>query len=279
MTGSIGTMRAWAMAGLLTGMVAMAVPAAAQDVAPDPGPVTVTGGYDFLNQYMFRGIRQNSTGIAMWPWADVGVAAYSGDGALKSVGVNVGMWNSVHTDSGGGSAAWYEADYYGTVSLGFSAATLATTYTSYTSPDDLFTHVKEVMFKVTAAADRTAGFSPYAAVAFELATEPGRGQADGGLEAGRYLELGVAPSLPVGLATLSIPVKVGLSLSNYYELEGEDNKFGFASVGGLVTVPVASTGWNVHGGVELQGLGKTTKFFNDGDSTQVIGSIGFGFSY
>ena len=38
----------------------------------------------FLNQYMFRGIRQNSTGFATWPAVDLGIAAYSGDGGLKS---------------------------------------------------------------------------------------------------------------------------------------------------------------------------------------------------
>jgi len=44
---------------------------------PNPGALSLSGGIDFLNQYMFRGIRQNSTGFATWPWADLGVAAYS----------------------------------------------------------------------------------------------------------------------------------------------------------------------------------------------------------
>jgi hypothetical protein len=37
--------------------------------------------------------------------------------------------------------------------------------------------------------------------------------------------------------------------------------------------------WNVHGGVEYQALGETTEFFNGGDSSRTIGSIGFGFTY
>ena len=41
---------------------------------------------DFQSTYMFRGIRQHSTGVAAWPWADLGIAAYAGDGAVKSVG-------------------------------------------------------------------------------------------------------------------------------------------------------------------------------------------------
>ena len=66
---------------------------------PNPGAFTLTGGTDFVNRYMFRGIRQNSTGIAIWPWADLGIAAYSGEGGLKSVGINVGTWNSLNTSS------------------------------------------------------------------------------------------------------------------------------------------------------------------------------------
>jgi hypothetical protein len=80
-----------------------------------------------------------------------------------------------------------------------------------------------------------------------------------------------------------VPVKVGLSLGDYYELDGQDNKFGFFSVAGIVTVPLGSTTkfgvWNIHGGAEFQKLGDTTTFFNGGRDHQVVGSIGIGFSY
>jgi hypothetical protein len=62
-----------------------------------------------------------------------------------------------------------------------------------------------------------------------------------------------------------------------------DNKFGYFSVAGLVTVPLGGTtsfgAWNLHGGVEFQALGDTTKALNGGDGQRVIGSIGIGFSY
>jgi hypothetical protein len=78
-------------------------------------------------------------------------------------------------------------------------------------------------------------------------------------------------------------VKVGLSLGDYYELAGVDHGFGFFSVAGIVTVPLGPTtkfgAWNVHGGAEFQKLGDTTAFFNGDDDSQVIGSIGIGFSY
>ena len=78
---------------------------------------------------------------------------------------------------------------------------------------------------------------------------------------------------------------MGFSLSDYYENPetGDDEKFGFFSIAGIVTVPLGGTtsfgAWNMHGGVEYQALGKTTEFFNGGDSSQVIGSFGIGFSY
>lgn len=37
--------------------------------------------------------------------------------------------------------------------------------------------------------------------------------------------------------------------------------------------------WNIHGGVELQALGDTTKAFNGGDGHRFIVSGGLGFSY
>ena len=136
-----------------------------------------------------------------------------------------------------------------------------------------------------------AALKPYALVAFELDTSPGVGQADGGSKAGRYLELGVAPGYSGAKASLSVPVKVGISLAHYYELNTGtaaaplfvDNKFGYVSVAGLVTVPLGGTtsfgAWNLHGGVEFQALGDTTKTFNGGDGHKVIVSAGLGFVY
>jgi len=117
------------------------------------------------------------------------------------------------------------------------------------------------------------------------------GQADGGLHAGTYLEVGGAPGYSMSKIGVAFPVKAGVSLSNYYELHvgtaaaaaTVDHSFGFFSVAGVVTVPLGGTSnfgaWNVHGGVEYQALGETTKAFNGGDSSRVIGSFGIGFAY
>jgi uncharacterized protein (TIGR02001 family) len=277
MLGLSGT-RAWAQA-------------AAEPADPNPGALTITGNFDFLNQYMFRGIRQNSTGMAMWPSFDLGIAAYSGEGGLKSVGINIGTWNSLHTgdtgQDGPSGKLWYESDFYATLGLGFGGGvSLGTTYTAYTSPNNSFSTVKEIMFKL--GVDDSAGLGkaalkPYVIFAFEIDTDVATGQADGGLEAGKYLEFGVSPGYAGSKAAIAVPIKVGMSMGDYYELDGEDNKFGYFSIAGIVTVPLGGTtkfgGWNIHFGGEYQKLGETTKFFNGDESNQFIGSVGFGFSY
>jgi hypothetical protein len=168
--------------------------------------------------------------------------------------------------------------------LGFSnAATLNTAFTAYRSPNDMFTTVKEL--SVGAVVDRPFGrlpLKPYVLAAFELDTEPGIGQLDGGFKSGRYLELGATPVHVIRRIGVAAPVKVGISLSNYYELAGNDHRFGFVSVAGIVTVPLTRStragSLNVHGGVEFQRLGETTKTFNGGDASKTIASIGIGFS-
>ncbi len=142
-------------AAVCTTLILASTPAWAQDAAaadPNPGALTITGSVDFLNQYMFRGIQQNNTGFVTWPAFDLGLAAYSGDGGLKSVGINFGTWNSLHSGNTGSDGPsgkmWYESDFYATLGLGFGGGTsFSTTYTAYTSPNSGFTTVKEIAFK------------------------------------------------------------------------------------------------------------------------------------
>jgi hypothetical protein len=272
---------------------------AAASTDPNTGNITVTGSFDTVSTYVFRGIRQNSTGIALWPAVDLGFAAYSADGRLKSVAINLGSWNSLNTGDTGSDGPtgklWYESDFYSKLTIGFSGSTsLAAFYTAYTSPNNTFTTVKEIAFQFSlddSAYLGRAALKPYALVAVEFGAAPGIGQADGGAHDGRYLELGIAPGYSFPRAFLTMPVKVGVSLHDYYELNVgtpaapvfEDNPFGYASVAALVTVPLGGTttfgDWNVHGGVEFLTLGETTKALNGGDGHRVVGSIGFGFAY
>ena len=275
------TLSAALCAGLLGGFAA---PAAAQDVA-------VTGGVDISNRYMFRGIRQNGTEASIWPFVDAAMPLSSGDGALKAVTLNLGTWNAFHTeiddfvdrDGDVTSNKWYESDLYATLGLGFGTTTLGFTYTSYMSPANLWHNVQELAVKVSvddSAALGKGALKPYGLVAFEL----GDGGADGVSEKGVYVELGVAPGYSTDSVSVAVPVKIGLSAKDYYEFgTGDDAKFGYFSVGGVVTVPVTSN-WNVHGGLELQLYGDRLRavngFGDSGDRRYTgIGSIGIGFSF
>ncbi len=280
----MSSIRIWLLLGLTS---SIAVPARAQQASPSSqGAVAVDAGVAGVSDYMFRGIRQNSTGIAVWPFGNVALTAYSGDRRLQRLTVSLGFWNSLNTGDTGSDGpsgkAWYESRLVGGLELRFGkGVSVAASYTAYTSPNDLFTSAKELGAKL-GLDERTrlgpVSFNPYALVAIEVGTEPGVGQLDGGQKAGRYLEFGAAPRYSAGRATIASPVKVGLSLRDYYELGGEDHTFGFASIGATVTVPLKGTSrfgrWGVHGGVEIQRLGETAQVFNGGDRSKVIGSIG-----
>lgn len=256
--------------------------AGAQTPDPNAGAITLTTAVDFPSVYFFRGIRQESDPkLTTFAAGDVGISLFSGDGGLKSAGVNLGVWNSLHTGTSGSKAEksiHYEEDFYASLSLGFAGGiTVTPTFTAYTSPNAFFGTVQELSFKVAHASK----FAPYGLVAVEL-----KGQADGGANKGTYGEFGVAPSWALGgsAVSLAIPVKVGLSLKDYYELGDTDNKFGFVDAGVLLTVPFTGIpsqygSWNVHGGVNVLGFGDTTKSFNNGDAGQVVVSGGIGMSY
>src|SRR5688500_5117042 len=263
---------------LLVGLALVALGASNASAQVD---LAVTGGLDVTNQYMFRGIRQNTAGASIWPYFDLGIPTFSGDGALKAVTLNLGTWNAFHTQLDDNK--WYESDLYATLGLGFSKGTLSFNYTSYMSPGDYFGHVKE--FGIKAAFDDSAALGkgalkPYALVAFELSDA----SADAGTDKGTYVELGVAPGYAGTRASIAFPIKVGLSAKDYYEFgTGTDSKFGYFSVAGIVTVPMGAN-WNVHGGGEWQTFGENVKNYNafgdDGTRNSAgIVSIGIGFSY
>jgi hypothetical protein len=274
-----------AIAGMMMTVAMLALaprPALAQN-DPNPGALTFTGVFDVPTVYVFRGITQElDPGFTMQPAGDLGIALASGEGGLKSAAVNFGVWHSLQTGSTGSDGPseklHYEEDFYATLGLGFAKSiSLGTTFTAYTSPNAGFNTVKELSFKVSQASR----FNPYGTLAFELS-----GQADGGSNEGTYLELGAGPAFPLKAngPTLTIPVKFGFSLSDYYESGGEDHKFGFFDIGAQISIPFTSVPsnygtWNVHGGVDFFALGDTTKALNDDSSSKVVGLIGIGVSY
>jgi len=277
-----GSARTWRVAAMVcaTGLLLNGPVAAQTSGDPNSGAITLTGSMDVSNAYLFRGIPQDDTGLILWPAADLGLMLKSGSGTVRSITVNVGMWNSLHTGitgaDGPNGKLWYESDFWTSVGVGLPGhVNVSATYTAYTSPNGAFPSVKEVSLR---ASSGVRGTNAYALVAFEL-----EGQADGGAVEGRYLELGAAPSLGLGGLTVAVPVKVGLSLDGYYEGLRGDERFGFFSVGGSVTVPLSNERsrfgrWNVHGGADYVRLGDSNAL-RLGDNTKVIISGGLGLSY
>jgi Bacterial protein of unknown function (Gcw_chp) len=263
-----------AMAQDATAPGAQAQPAAA---APEAKRFTTTGGVDFMTAYMFRGIRQEDHGTIVPPYVDLGIAVG------KGVSLNVGTWNSLHSGPSGHSGkgnAWYEADYYGSATFTAGKFKPGVLFTSYTSPNDAFGTVHELA-GVLAYDDSASAFplSPKVMVATEL-----EGQADGGTGKGTYLELGIRPGLKAAPAlTFYVPVKVGLSLNDYYEGPTGSNRFGYFDTGVLASVPLgflSGTGtWEAHAGVNFLWLGDNMKALNSGDGFKPVGVFGVSFAY
>ena len=248
------------------------------------GALTFTGGLDVPSVYVFRGLLQETDPrLTFSPYGDLNIALHSGNGGFKTAGVKIGVWNSLQTGSSGSDGPsghlHYREDFRAALSLGFGGGlSVSARYAALTSPNNMFITIKEVQLRVATAQM----LNPYGFIAAELTDD---GQADIGAKKGTYLELGLAPSFALGgKAMLTIPAKVGLSLKDYYELAGKDQKYGYFDVGGLLTLPLHGVSesfgrWNVHGGVDVFALGDTAKAFNQNKSSKVVGSFGIGLSY
>ncbi len=271
---------------------ASAAPEQASPAASGPARVTVLAGMDAPSLYLFRGIRQESdAAFTAQPYVDVGFAP------SDRVSVNVGLWNSLHTGSSGtgcdcGVSAWYELDVYASATFTAGRIKPGVLYTAYTSPNDVFLTVHELA--LFASLDDSAlpvPLSPKVTLAMELA---GDGSADQGgapgARRGTYLELAVRPSFALGTssASLAVPARVGLSARNYYEMFDDagvpqDSTFGFFQVGLALGVPLpgaAGGSWELHGGVDLYSFGDNIlRAYNNGERTQVVGSVGISASF
>lgn len=156
------------------------------------------------------------------------------------------------------------------------------------SPNDRFRTVQELALSLgynDAGLLGPFALNPSLLVAFELA-----GQADAGRHRGVYLQLGVAPGVTLlektrTPVTITFPLLVGLSLSEYYEFgTGRDSTFGYFSGGvsaavGLGFVPAAFGSWQLKGGVSVLTLGDNLRRVNNRDDVEVIGTLGLAFAY
>ena len=262
---------------------------------PNTGRVSINAGVDWTTAYFFRGIKQETEDLILQPYGEVSFKLVENAGALTSLSLTPGIWNSIQTGPTSESPiasdpkVWYEFDGYVRLSaVLWEDLTTYALYTAYTSPSGAFGTVQEIAFGVGYNDAKLLGpfaLNPSFLVAFEL-----DGQADAGADKGIYAQIGIAPGYtfladsPYPIA-VSVPLAVGLSLSDYYEFgTGSDDTFGYFSGGVTATVPLAFIPpgfgkWLIKGGVQVLYLGDNLKTINDGDRTQVIGTVGLVFTY
>ena len=292
----IGKSRQAFKAAAVVFCLASASPALA---GPNTGKISLTGGFDFVTAYVFRGIMQERNGLIWEPYLTVTGNLYSvedydlgRDGPVSSVSLFGGTWNSLQSAQTGGTdgndPVFYETDWYGGANFGlFNKATAGVSYVAYTSPSDAFRTIQEVDLNFSLDdSDWLGAFAlyPSAVVAYEF---------DGmalGTKKGAYLQLGIRPtweaikseSYPI---TLAFPVLTGLSLDNYYETDGSNNEtWGFTSFGVQGSVPLAFMGenygaWAFTMGATLYTFNHNLQEINDDDDPWVVGQAGITVTY
>lgn len=243
-----------------------------------------TLGVDVTTAYYWRGYLCEDSGLIAQPYADLALDVWRGEDA--TVSLLLGTWHSIHgmaTDAGvsGSSRYWYEADFYAGAALVLGDVTVEARYSVYTSPSDAWDALREVSLSL--AYDDSEPLGAWAlSPTVLLGVETGPASIDGGRN-GVFLQLGVSPGFSFDLGPLkevemTFPAAVGLSLSNYFEGDGSNDAFGFASLGAAVDVPLnvpESWGsWTLSAGVQVLLLGDVLADVNDGDEAEVIGTAG-----
>lgn len=271
------------------------------------GKVSFNTGFDMSHAYFFRGIKQERAGLVAQPYADINFNLFSDEDAsgLKNITFTIGQWNSLHSGPSGSDgpasnvAMWYESDFYTGVNLTIDNWEAGITFTSYLSPNDAFGTTQELALGLTMDDTELLGafsMSPHVLLAIETSNSRSgngiNGGRDGGASEGVYLELGAEPGMDIveDVASVTFPITLGMSLSNYYEnglplgATGRFNdNFGFFSLGAAVEFPLPISenygSWTLAGSLQFMALGSYLEFLNESDGGQVIGAFGFNIGY
>lgn len=260
-------------------------------------------GLSLTNAYYFRGIVQENQGIIAQPHVELGydlIEPGSTEG-LNRLDLRLGSWNSLHSDhpEAANDGIWYESDFYIDLTAGIGERlTTGVRYTAYTSPNATFNQVRDSGLRDNVQElaftfgydDRgllfdslDSGLQPHFLIAFELDGQRDNGNAG---NEGMYAEVGVRPSFrlqqdePNGL-TLSLPVRAGFSFGDYYERigGGRDDFFGYMDVGAelglpLTFLPTRMGPWQASTGLHWLLLGDNLEARNNGDTSELIFSVG-----
>ncbi|MCC6421092.1 MAG: hypothetical protein IT429_22885 [Gemmataceae bacterium] len=268
---------------------------------------------DFSTAYFYRGIGQENEGLAQLD-AEIRVRPY--EDRMSDVFNKfdaVVKFRSFHTfgptanTPSGGNEKFYELDFDGGIEFtGFERLLLGLYQTNRIGVNQQLADVHA--FETKLAFDDSTPAFPFSLQPYALLTIEYMGDSDGGnpnshapgFGQGIYLELGVRPEFDLlriesfkRPITLAVPVRIGLSLSNYFEdPSGQDQTFGYGQIGlelniPLLTMATAGDQWilldlTTGGSVLFLGgpLQRLSEFNGTGDSpVVVIGTVGLEFTY
>lgn len=291
------TLTGVALAGALglSPMMAFADEAAGEgavDDGPNKGRISLSAGFDVTSSYFFRGFAQENQGFIVQPWVEVGFNLYEGDGALGSLDLAFGSWNSLHSNktlATSDPSGWYEADFYASLSAAlFDDFSASFVYTAYMYPGYSISTIEEVgvVLGYTTPEPLFGVVSVDASTGFYFETSNGAG----GAGTHKYFELCVTPSidltesisLPV---TFSVPMKLGLDMDDYYGNE----TYGFFDIGFVFSMPLSFIpsdfgAWEAYAGVHYLHTGDGSTDFagaitKAGEHNHVYGTFGISMSY
>lgn len=215
---------------------------------------------------------------------------------LQKVGIVTGFRNSIHSREtmarDESLSIWYEADIVAGLRFEFlKGFSLEAKYVAITSPNDAWDTINEVDLDFAYNDAGKWGFYDFGINPTALYVIEFDGSA-GGDPKGQYLELGIEPGMTVIPSMsfplhLSFPVKVGLSMDNYYVFlpfgTDKDSTFGFAKVGvtlflPLTFIPPQYGKWGVSAGFDVIVLGDNMEHFA-GRNMDYIGRCGIGVKF
>lgn len=249
--------------------------------------LSTSAGVDFTSAYFFRGYLQEDDGLIAQPWFEVGATLIEADHEDEpQLDLVIGTWNSFHSEQtgalGGSVDSWYENDIYAGLSLALHQFEFGLGYTIYQYPNSTFNTVHEIGITTsyTPENETLTGIigSPSAGIYFEV------DNSNVNSDPATFFQIALGPSHPIddeGNTNISVPVELGLSLSDYYE-GTDDETFGYFSVGAEIdhTIPVDRVGdLTFSAGVTLLVLGDTTETANNGDDVEVLAYVGTSISF
>jgi hypothetical protein len=261
------------------------------DIADGGLPFSVDIGATVVSAYWWRGYVYENNGLITQPYIELGFPVSDGGADGPSIEAYVGMWNSLHsekTDATDTSVdAWYETDLYAGLVFEFESFDLEFIYTFYIYPNNEdFDDVQEAGIILGWYPDEECWLGwLLGEPTVGIFGETRRSNVGDGPSEAAYLQIDFGPSVDLipEKITATFPVQLGLSIDDYYEGEnGEDETFGFVSVGVDLEIPLGTTnGIEATLNIGAVGiiLGDNAQEYNETSDTEgyLYANIGFSF--